>query len=88
MQESISYFRTALACRPAFPEAEVKLALVLETQNLPGEALDLLNQAIKEDPKYPEAHYRLALLLAKTGRQEEADRQFALFRQYRADSGK
>lgn len=81
--ESVPYFREALARNPAFPEAKVKLAVVLVKQNLSSEALKLLEGAIQDDPQNSEAHYRLALLLAKTGKSEEAQRQFALFEKYR-----
>lgn len=81
--ESVPYFRQALARNPAFPEAKVKLAVVLVKQNLSSEAQKLLEEAIQEEPQNSEAHYRLALLLAKTGKRDEAERQFALFEKYR-----
>ncbi|MGH9613971.1 MAG: tetratricopeptide repeat protein [Bryobacteraceae bacterium] len=81
--QSVPYFRQALARNPAFPEAKIKLAVVLVKQNLSIEAQKLLEGAIQDDPQNSEAHYRLALLLAKAGKREEAQQQFALFEKYR-----
>lgn len=83
-EEAAQYLRTALDRRPQFPEAQVKLAQVLEAKNLVREARQLLEEAIQEEPHSSEAHYRLALLLSKEGKQAEAEQQFALFRKYRS----
>ncbi len=80
---SIAYFRQALVCDTAFPEAKVKLAVALSDQERPDEALKLLEEVIQADPRNAEAHYRLALLLTKSGRREGAQQHFALFQKYR-----
>jgi tetratricopeptide (TPR) repeat protein len=82
-EDSMAYFRLALACSPEFPEAKVKLAVALSSQKSSDEALKLLEEAIQTDPQNAEAHYRLALLLTKSGRREEAQEHFALFQKYR-----
>ena len=82
--QAVAYFRQALLCNPAFPEAQVKLAAALSKQNLRDQAMVLLQAAVKENPQNAEAHYHLALLLSRSGKQQEAQAQFALFQKYRA----
>ena len=82
-EDSVPYFRQALARNSAFPEAKIKLAVALSNQKLATEALRLLEEAVKTDPQNAEGHYRLALLLSKTGKPEEAQEHFALFQKYR-----
>jgi tetratricopeptide (TPR) repeat protein len=84
IDQAVAYFRQALLCNPVFPEAQVKLAVAFSKQNLPDQAIALLQTAIQGDPQNAEAHYHLAILLSKSGKQQEAQTQFALFEKYRA----
>jgi tetratricopeptide (TPR) repeat protein len=80
---ALLFLRKALSRNPSFPEAKIKLAVVLSNQNLTGEALRLLQEALESDPANAEGHYRLGLLLLKSGKREEAHQQLALFERYR-----
>jgi tetratricopeptide (TPR) repeat protein len=82
-EQSIAWFRQALACNPEFPEAKMKLAAVLAEKQSSDEALKLLEETVLAEPQNAEAHYRLAKLLAKSGKREEAQKHFALFEKYR-----
>ena len=48
------------------------LALELEKENLPAEAIASLQEVIARDEAYVAAYYHLGRLLAKAGREEEA----------------
>lgn len=82
-EESKAYFRRSLACNPQFPEAKVKLAVLLSKQKLASEALTLLTEALQTEPRNAEAHYRMALLLTQSGKPDEAQEHFQLFEKYR-----
>ena len=82
-EEATRYFRQALDCNPQFPEAKVKLAVILSKQGSSREAARLLQEALQSDAANAEGHYRLGLLLLKNGNSEEARREFALFEKYR-----
>ena len=47
-------------------------------------SLRWLKRSIELDPEYPEPHYLLGQVLRKTGRVEEADQEFARFKELRA----
>ena len=83
VDQAIVQLQKALASNPQFPEAKVKLATILGTRNQIEEAIQLLHGALQTDPRNADAHYRLALLLTRSGKPDEAEREFALFRQYR-----
>jgi tetratricopeptide (TPR) repeat protein len=82
-EDSVAYFRQALARNPAFADAKIKLAVALSSKKASQEALQLLEEAIQTDPHNAEGHYRLGLLLTKFGKREEAQEQFVLFQKYR-----
>jgi tetratricopeptide (TPR) repeat protein len=83
VDNALLFLRKALARNASFPEAKIKLAVILSKQNLTGEALRLLQEALESDPANAEGHYRLGLLLLKSGKREEAQQQLALFERYR-----
>ena len=81
-EESVAYFREAIARNPGLSEAKIKLAVALSNQK-PEEARRLLEEVVRADAGNAEGHYRLALLLSKSGKQQEAAEQFALFEKCR-----
>jgi len=83
VDNALLFLRKALARNASFPEAKIKLAVILSKQNLTGDALRLLHEALESDPANAEGHYRLGLLLLKSGKREEAQQQLALFERYR-----
>lgn len=83
IDNAVLYFRRALVCNPGFPDAKIKLAIVLSQQGHSQEAERLLGQAVASDPLNAEGHYRLGLLLLKIGKPEQAQQELALFEKYR-----
>lgn len=81
--ESIDYFRRALECNSNFQEAKIKLAVALSDLKQVVEAETLLRDAIRTDETNAEAHYRLAIVLKKSGKNEDSQREFALFEKFR-----
>lgn len=62
---------------PANPQAVSKMAQGVEaakSEEGVGQAIELLQQAVKEDAKLWEAHYDLGVLLAETGQLDEAEK--------------
>ncbi len=70
----------AITLRPNFPEAHVTLGLVLVQIGKEETALDEFRLAVKQSPDNRMAHYHLAQLYKKSGRADEADREFNVFR--------
>ena len=68
--------RAALRLRPAFPEAWVALAEVLETLGRLPEAEAAYRSAIGLRPAYHQAHYNLGITLQTVGRYAEAEASF------------
>src|SRR5260370_1289107 len=65
IDDALLFLRKALDRNPSFPEAKIKLAVLLSKQNLTGEASQLLQDALKSDPANAEGHYHLGMLLLK-----------------------
>ncbi len=71
-------YRAALAI-PAYPTPEkvhLNLGLLYASQGRDDEAIRELRKAVEIVPKYYQAHFELASLLDKTGRLEEAVREY------------
>jgi tetratricopeptide (TPR) repeat protein len=75
-------YRKALALQPTDSDTETGLAIVLISLNRAGEAIALLESALKHDPTHLAAHYRLSMLYRRAGRLPEADREMETFRHY------
>jgi tetratricopeptide (TPR) repeat protein len=75
-------YRKALALQPNDSEAKTGLAIVLIATNRTGEAIPLLEGALKDDPTNMTAHYRLSGLYRRAGRTADAEREMAAFRHY------
>jgi len=71
------HVRAALKLTPNAAEANALLGKILVKQNKPGEAVQPLESAVKQDAKDPEKRYLLARLYQQLGRREEAAREFA-----------
>jgi tetratricopeptide (TPR) repeat protein len=80
-EQAVPYFSQALAYKPDFIEAKIKLGVGLSKTGKPSEARKVLEDAVRVAPDNPEAHYRLGLLLMKSGSTKEAEDHLEKFRQ-------
>jgi tetratricopeptide (TPR) repeat protein len=75
--EAIEHYRRALQLDPNYPEACNNLANVLTMEGgMEMEAIDLYERAVKLKPDYVMARENLADLLMRTGRTDEAIREY------------
>jgi len=72
--EAVAAFRSAIALRPAFPEAWNELGFALRNQARYAEALDAYAEALRLRPSFPEALEYLGEAYVKMGRLDEARR--------------
>ena len=75
-------YKKALALQPADSEAKTGLAIALISMNRTGEAISLLESAIKDDPTNIVAHYRLSALYRRAGRAADSEREMETFHHY------
>ena len=66
---------------PNFADAYLGLGMSLLAEKKYPEAVAPLEKAVKLQPANPAGHYSLATAYARTGRKEDADREFALQQQ-------
>jgi tetratricopeptide (TPR) repeat protein len=87
LPEAIRHFTKATQLNPTFADAYLGLGMSLLAQKSYAEAVAPLQTAVKLQPENPGAHYGLATAYARTGRKEDADREFALQQQAAARTG-
>ncbi len=78
--DAIDHFTRATKLDNGFAEAYVGLGSSLIAEKRFPEAVPVLETAVKLQPDNPTAHYNLAIALSRTGRKEDADREFAIHR--------
>jgi tetratricopeptide (TPR) repeat protein len=78
--DAIDHFTRATKLDSGFAEAYVGLGSSLIAEKRFPEAVPVLETAVKLQPDNPTAHYNLAIALSRTGRKEDADREFAIHR--------
>ena len=78
--EAIGHFRRAAEIDPAFAEARVGLGKTLVSAGRPQEAVAPLEEAIKLQPGNPNAHYQLSFAYRHLGREAEAEKELAAYR--------
>jgi Flp pilus assembly protein TadD len=64
-----------------FGDAYLGLGASLLSAKRFSEAIAPLQTAVKLEPQNPGAHYNLAVAFSRSGRKEEADKEFAVHRQ-------
>ncbi|HXB73917.1 MAG TPA: tetratricopeptide repeat protein [Candidatus Acidoferrales bacterium] len=74
-----AHFDKAVSLNPEFPEALVALAKTRSDARKYGEAIGLLERAVKLQPASESAHYSLMLAYRNAGRAAEAQREKAIF---------
>ncbi|HTZ57312.1 MAG TPA: tetratricopeptide repeat protein [Acidobacteriaceae bacterium] len=78
LPEAVKHFSKATALDPNFGDAYLGLGMSLLEQKNYTEAVSPLEKAVKLEPGNPAGHYSLATAYARTGRKEDAEREFAL----------
>jgi tetratricopeptide (TPR) repeat protein len=78
--EAVEHFSRAAKLDNSFAEAYLGLGLSLVSEKRFPEAVGPLQTAVKLEPANPVGHYNLALALSRSGRKQEADREFAIHR--------
>jgi tetratricopeptide (TPR) repeat protein len=85
--DAIQHFTKATKFDPNFADAYLGLGVSLLTEKKYAEAVAPLEMAAKLQPGNPAAHYSLATAYARTGRKEDAQREFALQQQAAEHTG-
>jgi tetratricopeptide (TPR) repeat protein len=75
---AVEHFSKATELDPTFADAYLGLGMALLAEKKYSEAVAPLEKAVKLQPGNPAGHYSLATAYARTGRREDADREFAL----------
>jgi tetratricopeptide (TPR) repeat protein len=75
------HFSKATQLEPNFADAYLGLGMSLLGEKKYAEAVAPLEKAVKLQPGNPAGHYSLATAYSRTGRKEDADREFALQQQ-------
>ena len=75
------HYSRASRLDPGFGDAFLGLGVSLISLKQYSEAVSPLETAVKLQPGNPAAHYSLATALARAGRKEEAEKEFAIHRQ-------
>jgi tetratricopeptide (TPR) repeat protein len=78
LPEAVRHFTKATQLNPNFADASLGLGMSLLAEKNFADAVTPLETAVKLQPENPAAHYGLATAYARTGRKEDADREFAL----------
>jgi serine/threonine protein kinase/Flp pilus assembly protein TadD len=73
VEDSIVYYRIAIALRPGSPMSHLALGVLLGNGQKDADAESCFREAIRLDWHDPFAHLNLALSLAKQGKYDEAD---------------
>jgi len=74
-----AHFARAVALDPNFAEALIALARTKSSARQYGEAIGLLERAVKIEPESEAAHYALMMAYRNAGRSAEAQREKAIF---------
>jgi tetratricopeptide (TPR) repeat protein len=78
LSEAVKHFSKATELDPNFADAYLGLGMSLLAQKNFADAVAPLEKAVKLEPGNPAGHYSLATAYARTGRKEDAEREFAL----------
>jgi tetratricopeptide (TPR) repeat protein len=78
---AVQHFSKATQLEPNFADAYLGLGMSLLTEKQYAEAVGPLEKAVKLQPGNPAGHYSLATAYARTGRKQDAEREFALQQQ-------
>ncbi len=79
--DAVLHFGRAAKLDAAFGDAYLGLGQSLISTKKYSEAIEPLEMAVKLEPQNPAAHYNLATAYSRTGRKQDADKEFAIHRQ-------
>jgi len=79
--DAIDHFSRAAKLDAGFSEAFLGLGMSLNAAGKNSDAVAPLERYVKMEPSDPAGHYQLAIAYARTGRQQDAERQMALQRE-------
>jgi len=78
--EAVGHFSRAAKLDNGFAEAYLGLGISLISEKHFSEAVSPLQTAVQLEPRNPVGHYNLAIALNRSGRKDEAEREFAIHR--------
>jgi tetratricopeptide (TPR) repeat protein len=78
--EAVAHFSRAAKLDSSFAEAYLGLGISLISEKQFSEAISPLQTAVQLEPRNPVSHYNLAVALNRSGRKDEAEREFAIHR--------
>jgi tetratricopeptide (TPR) repeat protein len=84
--DAIAHLSRAIKLDAGFGDAYLGLGASLLSAKRFAEAIAPLQTAVKLEPQNPGAHYNLAVAFSRSGRKEDADREFAVHRQMTQNS--
>jgi tetratricopeptide (TPR) repeat protein len=87
LPEAVKHLSKATQLDPNFADAYLGLGMALLAQKKYPDAVAPLEKAVKLQPANPAGHYSLATAYARTGRREDADKEFALQQKTSAPAG-
>jgi len=85
-EEAIVHFSRATKLNERFGDAYMGLGFCLVTLKRYEEAIPPLRVAVRLEQRNPAAHYNLAVALSRSGKKEEAEKEFAVQRQLTQNS--
>jgi Tfp pilus assembly protein PilF len=87
LPEAVRHFTKAVQLNPSFADAYLGLGMSLLAEKNYADAVAPLEAAVKLQAGNPAAHYSLATAYARTGRKDDAAREFALQQQAAGRAG-
>jgi tetratricopeptide (TPR) repeat protein len=87
LPEAVKHLSKATEFDPNFADAYLALGMALLAQKKYPDAVAPLEKAVKLQPANPAGHYNLATAYARTGRREDAEKEFALQQKISAPAG-
>jgi tetratricopeptide (TPR) repeat protein len=79
--DAIQHFGKAVQLDGNFADALIGWGRSLTEGGKPAEAISPLERAVKLQPDNPAAHYHLAIALRRAGQKEQADKEFAVYKE-------
>jgi tetratricopeptide (TPR) repeat protein len=79
--DAIEHFGKAAQLDGTFADALIGLGRSLTAGGKPEEAISPLERAAKLQPNNPAVHYHLAIALRRAGKKDDADKEFAVYKQ-------
>jgi predicted Zn-dependent protease len=78
--QAIEHFARAARLEPGFTEALIGLGKSMVSAGRAQEAVTPLENAVKLEPQNPNAHYQLSFAYRRLGREEEAKKELAAYK--------